>query len=166
MTDEQRAVSSWLYSLNKIEWALENLDRSIEETEHRLSKGRIKATDFDRVNCSNSNIGHPTEIGALALCGYSADQERLDYLLIIREEYLRNLSDYEWALEKMVLDAKWGALAKDILQAKFRRKVVPDEKIYSNLFCTKETFYRTLRRAIQFYAEVLPSRFSKKMTLS
>ena len=166
MTPEQRtAVSTWLYGLNRVEWAIENLDRDIELIEHQLSKGRVKATQYDRVYCSNSNISYPTELGALAEEGYSGSQERLDYLLILRAEYNRDVTDYEATLERMVADERWGQLGKDIIYAKFRKKVNPDEQIYTcELFCTKETFYRTLRRALQFFADVLPTRFRKNDT--
>lgn len=163
MTPEQRtAVSSWLYGLNRVEWAIENLDRDIELIEHRLSQGRVKATSYDRIYCSNSNISHPAEDGALAEFGYSGDQERLDYLLILRAEHARNLTDYAETVERMVLDERWGQLAKDIIHAKFRRKVAPDSVIYiSELFCTERTFYRTLNNALNFFADVLPARFRK-----
>ena len=167
MTPEQRAaVSSWLYGLNRVEWAIENLDRDIELIEHQLSKGRVKATQYDRVYCSNSNISYPTELGALAEEGYSGAQERLDYLLILREEYNLNITDYEATIERMVADERWGQLGKDIIYAKFRKKTVPDEKIYGELFCTPATFYRTLNNALMFLVDVLPSRFHKKMIVS
>ena len=166
MTSEQRAVSEWLYGLNRIEWALENLDREIDEIEHRISQGRLKAMQFDRIYCSNSNVSHPAEEGALAEFGYSGDQERLDYLLILRANYSRNLTDFESTLEKMMLDERWGSLAKDIIKAKYRQKKAPDEKIYRDLFCTPATFYRTLNNALRFFADVLPVRFNKKMIVS
>ena len=162
MTPEQRAVSSWLYSLNRVEWAIIDLDRSIDEIERRLSQGRIQATTFDRIFCSNSNISRPAEDGAMAEAGYSGDQERIDYLLVLRADYQRNLTDYESAMEKMVQDEKWGALANSIIIEKFRKKTVPDEKIYSNVvFCAERTYYWTLSKALDFFVDVLPSRFRK-----
>ena len=163
MTPEQRAaVSSWLYGLNRVVWALEDLDRDIDLIEHRLSQGSVKATSYDRIYCSNSNISHPAEDGAMAEFGYSGDQERLDYLLIVRAEYTRNLTDYESTIERMVLDERWGQLAKDIIYAKFRKKTVPDEKIYTTIvFCAGRTFYWTLNKALDFFVDVLPSRFRK-----
>jgi len=166
MTPEQRAVSSWLYSLNRVEWAIIDLDRSIDEIEHRLSQGRVKAPTSDSIYCSNSNISRPAEEGAMAEAGYSGDQERIDYLLVLRQEYRRNLTDYESAMEKMVLDEKWGALANNIIHAKYRKKTAPDEQIYGELFCTPATFYRTLNNALIFIADVLPSRFAKKLIVS
>ena len=166
MTPEQRAVSSWLYSLNRVEWAIKDLDRSIDEIEHRLSQGRIKATTYDSIYCSNSNVSRPAEEGAMAEAGYSGDQERIDYLLFLRAEYQRNITDYESAMEMMVLDEKWGPLANNIIHAKYRKKTAPDEQICAELFCAEKTFYRTLNNALIFIADVLPSRFAKKMTLS
>lgn len=166
MTPEQRAVSSWLYSLNRVEWAIKDLDRSIDEIEHRLSQGRIKATAYDSIYCSNSNISRPAEEGAMAEAGYSGDQERIDYLLVLRAEYQRNITDYESAMEMMVLDEKWGPLANNIIHAKYRQKKAPDEQIYGELFCTPATFYRTLNNALKFIADVLPSRFAKKLIVS
>lgn len=162
MTPQQRAVSSWLYSLNRVEWAIIDLDRSIDEIERRLSQGRIQATTYDSIYCSNSNISRPAEDGAMAEAGYNGDQERIDYLLILRAEYRRNITDYESAMEKMVLDEKWGTLANSIIYAKYRQKKTPDEKIYGELFCAKPTFYRTLVLALNFICDVLPSRFRKK----
>ena len=162
MTPEQKEVSSWLYSLNRVEWAIIDLDRSIDEIEHRLSQGRVKATAYDSIYCSNSNISRPAEDGAMAEAGYSGDQERIDYLLVLRAEYQRNLTDYELAIERMVLDERWGQLAKDIIVEKFRKKTVPDEKIYSTIvFCAERTFYWTLSKALDFFVDVLPSRFRK-----
>ena len=163
MSPEQRtAVSTWLYGLNRVEWAIENLDRDIELIEHQLSKGRVKATQYDRVYCSNSNISYPTELGALAEEGYSGAQERLDYLLILREEYNRNITDYEATIKRMVADERWGQLGKDIIYAKFRKKTAPDEKIYTTIvFCAGRTFYWTLNKALDFFVDVLPSRFRK-----
>ena len=159
MTPEQRAVSSWLYGLNRVELAIIDLDRSIDEIEHRLSRGRVKATTFDRIYCTNSKISRSTEEGALEEAGYSGDQERLDYLLILRQEYQRNITDYEYVIEKMISEERWGSLGKDIIFAKYRKKTIPDEKIYSELYCAERTFYRTLLLALDFIYDVLPSRF-------
>ena len=38
----------------------------------------------------------------MAEAGYSGDQERIDYLLVLRAEYQHNITDYESAMEKMV----------------------------------------------------------------
>ena len=99
----------------------------------------------------------------MAEAGYSGDQERIDYLLVLRADYQRNLTDYESAMEKMVQDEKWGALANNIIHAKYRKKTSPDSVIYKcELFCAEKTFYRTLNNALIFIADVLPSRFHKK----
>jgi len=67
-------------------------------------------------------------------------------------------------IERMTISEKWGQLGKDIIHAKYRKNTRPDSVIYTTkLFCTERTFYRTLNNALDFFADVLPARFRKKV---
>lgn len=115
--DESRAEdgATWLYGLNKTEWALENLDKSIDLLEHKLSRGIIQAMQFDNVQASNHEVSFPTEDKTVAMLG---DPERLEYLKILREAYQAELVDYSMTIERMTISEKWGQLGKDIIHVR------------------------------------------------
>jgi len=165
MTAEQRAVSQWLDGLNRTEWALINIDKSIEELERKLNLQTIQSTVYDKIISSTRSVSFPTEEHALDYMEMEmhvmvGDRERLEFLKILRREYQLSLRDYDETISKMVKNESWGKMGSEIIHAKYRRKINPDQRIFAYVvFCAKPTFYRILGSSLSFFYDILPSRF-------
>ena len=164
MTDEQKFVSRWLYSLNRTEWALENLQKSIDIMENKIGGGVIGSTTYDGIFSSTHAVSSPSESKAISTIG---DPERLAYLKILREVYQDDLICYADTIDRMTYGEHWGPLGKDIIHAKYIKRVSPDSKIYDYVvFCGKTTFYKTLRLSLNFFYDVLPQKMRTNCELN
>ena len=156
MSPEQRKVNSWLYSLNRTEMALRDLDKSIEVINTRLDCSYLAAQQYDRVIVKSGKVGQPTESMAISASG---DRERVEYLKILRDEYRRSINDFEAALDHLILHERWGRKGTEIILAKYIKRI-PDHMIYTAaVYCSKRNYYYILTASLQFFYDTMPGRF-------
>ena len=157
-TDDLKRVKRWLYSIPRTELALVNLRKAMEEIEHRLSMTPPNAYDYSRVIVTASAMSSEVEAQAVDL------PARRDFLQEWIARHERKLEQYQDTLDAMVdMEPRWGHIGAEIIRYKYYRQIKPDMLIYTGiLYCTKETFYRDLGRALYFFLDILPDVFQER----
>lgn len=165
MTQEEiKKVKSWLYSIRRSEIAFANLTKALEELESRnCSPPTWMKAPPEAVMVSGSMGGSKQEAWTEFLDEYPARKSFLEDN--IRKHELK-INCFWKTQDALAEEDNIGAQA---IRKKYYDKVRPDRAIYTMfIFCTPETYYRSLRRALQFYYDVLPDIFQgdRKLTVS
>lgn len=156
---EIKAVKAYLYSIKRTEIAIINLTRALEDLDTRMESPPTWMSNPDAVAVCGGAEESKQETWVMFQEAYP---ERRQFLHDKLHDHRRKVEEYERTLAAMVGEGHWGALAAEIVRYKYNMRVAPDSAIYRfHLFCTEETFYRTHRRALQFFFEAVPQRFSK-----
>lgn len=156
MTQEEvKRVKSWLYSIRRSEIALANLTKALEELESRhYSPPTWMQAPPEAVMVSGSMGGSKQEAWTEFLDEYPARRSFLEDNIV---KHSSKISCFWTTLDLLAEEDNVGAQA---IRKKYYDKVRPDKAIYTMfLFCSEETFYRALRRALHFYYDVLPDIF-------
>lgn len=154
--DAQR-VKQFLYSIRTAEFAIGNLERAIMDLDARRQSPPDWTRYPEAVRVTGGRNESRLEAWVEFLDTYEARRSFLEDSLRLHR---RKVEQYNDTLAVMAGESRWGSLAAQIVEYKFRRRVKPDSVIYAlHLFCGRETFYRGLRRALRFFYEALPDRF-------
>lgn len=154
---EIKRVKQYLHSIKATEIAIFDLNRAIENHIGKRDAGmRITAS---MSLAPGGDGGSKVEAFAEFLVTYP---ERLRDLYFFLDEQLEKLNEYTFVMDAMANERHWGPLAVEIVRHKYYEHIRPDTYICTRfLYCTPETFYRTHRRVLQFFYDVLPHRFKK-----
>jgi hypothetical protein len=156
---EIAAVKAYLYSIKRTEIAIINLTRALEDLDTRMQSPPTWMSNPEAVGVYGASNESRQETWVMFQEAYP---ERRAFLNDKLHEKRRKVEEYETTLAAMVQEGNWGPLAVQIVKYKYNMRVSPDSAIYLyHLFCTKETFYRLHRRALQFFCDALPHRFEK-----
>jgi len=150
---EAKNVKRYLYSINRLELSVANLKNSIDELQNG-DKPYLNAVSYDGINVMG---GEQLSIQEKIMNASYRNAARIEVLqgFLSREE--RKLNAFYNAIEFLNHEGDVGRLASHIVRHKYIQRIQPDERIYQlNLYCTRETFYRAHRMALQFFADVIP----------
>lgn len=154
--DTQR-VKQFLYSIRTAEFAIANLQRAILDLDTRRESPPDWMRSGEAVRVSGGKNESKLETWVEFLDTYEA---RRSYLLDSLSLHRRKVEQYNDTLAVLAEEPRWGSLGVQIIEYKFRRRVKPDSAIYTlHLFCGRETFYRCLKKSVQFFYQALPDRF-------
>lgn len=155
---EQAAVKQWLHSIKRSELAIINLTKAIEEIETRRESPPTWMPRYE-MSGGGGNGGSKQESWVEFVDQYDARKKYLEQELT---RIKNKVEQYNNTLDNMNNEPQWGSLAVQIIKAKYYKHISPDFAIFTyHLFCSKETFYRTHRKALQFIVDVLPNIFKK-----
>lgn len=160
--EETQRVKRWLYSMATTEQAIYNLELAIEDLRTKIENppsyivsgvGNYSGMSYSGGEGGGSKEQSYTEW--LEMC-----EGRMSFLEHHLDKHNRKLDLYRGTLEKLKQEPDWGYLAGEIINKKYYCRVKPDQAIYTMfLFCSRETFYRTHRRGIRYFFDVLPNVF-------
>jgi hypothetical protein len=155
-TDEFARVEKWLYSIPRIEIAVETLTLEIE----RLNTKAVTPPTW----MSTPNGGMPT--GGTSCSRQENWVEFLDEYPVRKNELLDKIEDRQKQLkcyEKVmnILRAEDSRYTQ-LVWNKYIKKVTPDRIIWEeHLFISKSSFYRMRSYIVESFLECLPGQFGK-----
>lgn len=144
---EGKKVKQYLYSINRLELSVANLQCSLE----LLRDGEtIKAMTYDGIMVSGGeSISQPER--------YSLNSDRIVFLSKRLDVEQRKIAMFYNALEALQNESDLGRLGAHIVRHKYIQRISPDYRIYTlKLFCSRDIYYRAHRLALQFIREVIP----------
>ncbi len=160
---EIKAVKAYLYGIKRTEVAIINLTRALEDLNTRIQSPPTWMSNPNAIAVCGGADGSKQESWVEFQDAYP---ERRQFLEDQLADKRRKVEEYERTLAAMAEEGHWGTLAVQIVRYKYNMRVVPNRAIYLyHLFCTEEIFYRTHRRALQFFRDAVPHRI-EKMTVS
>jgi hypothetical protein len=159
-----KRVKAWLYSIPITEQAIINLEYAIEDLETKLENPPSYIIsgvgNYSGMSYSGGEEGGSKQQSYAEWVQMS--EERLDFLRDRLKRHRRKVDQYYNTMELLKKEPKWGYEAGEILRKKYYDKVKPDRAIYTMfLFCSEESFYRSHRRGIQYFYDILPDVFLK-----
>lgn len=152
--EDFRSVEAWLYSIPRIEIALENLKSTLERLETKEASPPTWMSNPGAVPVSGGQLDSRQQRWVEFLDEYDMRKSELQEQIRYREQ---QLGSFEKVLD--VLRAENSQLAQ-LVKAKYIEKIKPDSTIYDNvLFVSKTRFYEMRNYVIKVYFECLPGQF-------
>ena len=151
---EKKNVIQYLYSIKRTQLAILNLERALEELKTRRESPPVWMHNPDAVSVTGGVEGSKQEAWVEFLEAYPARKSFLEDQL---SQKVNKVEQFDSIMAAMPQEGHWGSLAVEIIRHKYIQRISPDKAIYSMfLFCSEETYYRTHRKALQYFVDVLP----------
>ncbi|SDD89184.1 hypothetical protein [Sporomusa acidovorans] len=152
-----KQVQKYLYSIKRSEIKILNLERAIQDLDTRRESPPVWMHDPDTISVTGGQEGSKQESWVEFLEAYPG---RRSYLTDCLEQEQKRVEQFYQTLDQLSAEGNWGPLAANIIRHKYIQRITPDTAIYTMfLFCTKESFYRTHKKALKFFYDVLPDVF-------
>jgi len=134
-----------------IEYSLGNLRLALDDLETRRASPPDWMSNPDALAVMGGEETSKQETWAIFINDeYPVRKSYLEELITARA---RKVEQYREVLELLGRD---NHLAAHAIRKKYYDKVKPDQAIYSMfLFCSRETYFRAIRKGIRFYFEAL-----------
>ncbi|MBM7866003.1 hypothetical protein GTO89_06385 [Heliobacterium gestii] len=153
-----KQVQAWLLSIRKTEVALANTKRALDDLETRRASPPTWVSQLSVAKGAGGVPESRQEAWVIFLEEYPLKKSYLEDRI---EQFERKLAQYRHVLETMAEESRWGTAGAELIRRKYYQQIQPDSVIYQmHLFCSKETFYRIHRKALQYCYDVLPDLFT------
>lgn len=154
-----RRVEAWLYSIPRIEIALENLKIELERLETRRQSTPTWMPNPNAVPVTGGQLDSRQQKWVEFLSEYDERKRELQEQIRYRENQI------ECFQLVMNMLRQENAQLVQLVRKKYIEKVQPDWVIWKRvLFVGKTKFYEMRQYAVQSFFECLPAQFLKKRT--
>ena len=153
----RKSVQKYLYSIKRSEIKILNLERAIHDLDTRRESPPVWMSNPDIISVTGGMDGSKQESWVEFLETYP---DRRSYLADCLDHERKRVEQFYTTLNQLSTEGRWGPLAANLIRHKYIQRITPDMAIYTMyLFCTRESFYRTHKRALKFFYDVLPDIF-------
>jgi hypothetical protein len=151
-----RGVESWLYSIPRLEVALESLKLELERLDTKIESPPRWASNPQGTPITGGDLDSRLDKWG----------EFIDEYPVRRQEILQKIEDREHQLANfervMELLRSENLQLAQLVRKKYIEKIKPDEEIWVNhLFISKASFYRMRAYIVGIFYECLPGEFIK-----
>lgn len=161
MTGEDfRRVEAWLYSIPRMEIALDNLRRELGGLDTRAASAPVVLSNPTGIHVTGGNQDSLQDRWVEFLSDYQVRRKEIQERIM---QYQEQLDSFNRVLEMLKNE---NSQLERLVKKKYIEKVKPDQIIWDTvLFVGKATFYRMRIYILGTFFECLPYKFGSEMMI-